>query len=236
MWGYSEYVPVAKKRAKAEKQIAKLRNKNPNISPVVIEGKKIAVSWWGIAWNKNLERYADYDNRIGRGSAYVKNGFVIDLQISEGNITSLVMGSDSAPYKIQIEIKTLSSEAISNLVERCNTKAGSLSELLEGSFPNELAEIFFSENGGLFPTPKEIKMKCSCYDFADMCKHVAATLYGVGARLDSDPMLFFTLRGINIDELIKKSADEKVKDMLKNAGNKSKRIISDDEVGRLFGV
>jgi uncharacterized Zn finger protein len=236
-WGYyDEYIPVAQKKADAQKQIEKLRKKNPNLSPVVIEGRKIAKTWWGTAWNKNLESYADYANRIGRGSAYVKNGMVLDLQIEPGEVRSLVQGSRKAPYSVSIRIDKLSAPRWSAIVEQCSRKIDGISALVEGKFPEELSQIFLQQDKGLFPSPKEIKLECSCPDYADMCKHVAAALYGVGARLDSDPKLFFVLRDIDFSALIKKSVEEKIDSMLKNAGKKSKRIIEGADIAELFGI
>jgi uncharacterized Zn finger protein len=238
-WGYYEYKPVAEKKADAQRQLEKLRKKNPNISPVVIEGRTIAKTWWGKAWNANLEGYADYANRIGRGSSYVKNGMVLDLQIAPGLVTALVQGSQKTPYKVSIEINKLSAVKWNAIAAQCSHKIGSLAELIEGNFPEDLAQAFLRRDGGLFPSPKEIRFDCSCPDWADMCKHVAAALYGVGARLDHDPLLFFTLRGIDFSALLKKSVDEKIGSLLKNAGKKSRRVLSGlDEAGiaGLFGL
>lgn len=232
-WGYYDYKP--RNPVDPEKLLGKLRKKNPNISPVVIEGKKIATTWWGISWNKNLERYADYDSRIGRGRTYVRGGRVLDLAIVPGLITALVAGSESQPYSVTIKIAPLSDEIWADITAACQNRVGSLADLIDGRFPEELADLFFRQNGGLFPSPEEIKLDCSCLDWADMCKHVAAALYGVGARLDVDPLLFFTLRGIDFESLLKKSADEKVKILLSNAGKKTKRTLSEDEIGKVFG-
>jgi uncharacterized Zn finger protein len=235
-WGYFEYVPVAKKKGDAQKTIEKLRKKNPNISPVVIEGKKIAATWWGIAWNKNLESYADYSNRIERGRSYVKNGMVLDLQINTGTVSALVQGSHKKPYKIEITIAELSEEAWGKIISQCGNKISSMAELAEGKFPKEFEEVFLRQGSGLFPSPKEISLSCSCPDWADMCKHVAAVLYGIGARFDGDPLLFFKLRGIKFEELLKKSVEEKIESMLKNADKKSSRVIEDADISALFGL
>jgi uncharacterized Zn finger protein len=235
-WGYGYYntPSVAEQKRRAEKQLAKLRKKDPDIEPVVIEGKKIATTWWGIAWCKNLERYADYSNRIGRGSAYVKNGFVLDLCIVEGMVAAQVSGSSL--YQVEIEIDRLPEEKWRKLAELCGKRIDSIAALAEGKFPEEFQEAFMRQGDGLFPSPKEIHMDCSCPDWADMCKHIAAALYGVGARLDTDPLLFFTLRGIDPTELIMKSVDEKMKSLLANAGKTSGRVIDEKDVGRIFGV
>jgi len=235
-YGYPEYVPVAKKKENAQKSIEKLRKKNPNISPVIIEGKSIVEKWWGKAWNKNLESYADLRNRIGRGRSYVKHGAVLDLQIKKGTIEALVQGSSSRPYSIVIQIDKLDNKKWKSVLEICNHRIDTMETLILGKFPKEFDELFKASKNGLFPSPKEIHFNCSCPDSARVCKHVAAVLYGVGARLDKDPIIFFKLRDIDFEELLKKSMEDKMQSMLKNADKKSKRVIEDEEVFDLFGL
>ena len=233
-YDYGEYVPVSRKKEKALKQIEKLRKKDTNLSPVVIEGRKIAKTWWGEAWCKNLESYADLRNRIGRGSAYVKNGFVIDLKIHEGLVTGKVMGTSL--YTVEIRIDLLDTKLKESIVEMVGRRIESVSDLINGKFPKELGELFLTQKRGIFPAPNEIHKKCSCPDWADMCKHVAAVLYGVGARLDRDPLLFFKLRGVDANTFIKASIDEKIGSLMKNAGKTTKRVIIDADISEIFGV
>ncbi|MCL2020842.1 MAG: SWIM zinc finger family protein [Betaproteobacteria bacterium] len=233
-YGYGDYVSVAEKKEKAKKQLEKLRKKDQELSPIIIEGKKIAKTWWGMAWCKNLESYADYSNRIGRGSAYVKNGFVLDLKIEQGVIRGKVYGSQL--YNITIQIDKLDNASKELVTGAIGHKIDSVEDLLSGDFPKEFGEIFLTQRKGLFPSPREIRLKCSCPDWADMCKHVAAVLYGVGARLDSDPLLFFKLRGIDVGEFIKKSIDEKVRNMMKNAGSVTARVLKDADIANIFGI
>lgn len=233
---FPEYVPVAKKKENAKKQIAKLKKKIPNIAPIAIEGNLIARTWWAKAWNKNLEIYADYSNRIARGRSYLRSGAVVDLQITQGIVKALVQGSDRNPYEIKITIEPLSSEKWDSMLTLCNHKIDNLEELVEGKFPKELEEIFTLKGKGLFPTKTEIKFDCSCYDSAQMCKHVTAALYGIGARFDSDPILFFKLRNIDFEVLLKKTVEQKMQNLLKNADKKSKRVLDDQDVFDLFGV
>ncbi|PKM81777.1 MAG: hypothetical protein CVU88_03715 [Firmicutes bacterium HGW-Firmicutes-13] len=233
---YPEYVPVAKRKEKAKKQIEKLKKKNPNLAPVVIEGRNIANTWWGKAWNNNLEIYADYSNRISRGRSYVRNGAVLDLKIETGVVKALVQGSEKKPYDIEIEISPLSNEKWDSILNLCNHKIDNLAELLEGKFPKELEEIFTLKGKGLFPTEKEIKFSCSCYDWANMCKHVTAALYGIGARFDEDPTLFFKLRNIDFEVLLKKTIEQKMQSLLENSDKKSNRVLDDKDVFGLFGV
>ena len=228
-----------KKKAKPKDpvaQIQKLRKKNPDIQPVIIEGRKLARSWWAISWNKNLEGYADYSNRISRGRSYVIGGAVLDLAISPGVVSALVQGSRAAPYKITVQIDPLSKNNWDVITQKCSRRLANIEELVSGQFPLELMELFTERGMGLFPTPKEIHFGCSCPDWASMCKHVAAVLYGIGARFDQDPTLFFVLRDIDVSELIKKSVDEKMTNLLKNADSVTDRTITGINTYDLFGV
>ena len=236
MYGYPEYVSVAEKKEKAKRQIEKLKKKNPYLAPVVIEGKNIANTWWGIAWNKNLESYADYASRISRGRSYVKNGAVLDLKIETGIVSALVQGSGKKPYCVEIKILPLSSEKLDSILNLCNSRIDNLAELLEGKFPKELEEIFKLKDKGLFPSPKEIKFSCDCFDWASMCKHVTAVLYGIGARFDEDPTLFFKLRNIDFEVLIKKTIEQKMQSLLENSDKKSQRVLEDADINGLFGI
>ncbi len=233
---YPEYVSVAKKREKAKKQLEKLKKKNPDLEPIMIAGSAIATTWWGKAWNKNLEIYADYTNRISRGRSYVRHGAVLDLKIETGVARALVQGSERKPYEIEINILPLTHEKWESILSLCNHKIDSMAELVEGRFPKELVEIFTLRGEGLFPTAQEIKFSCSCLDWAGMCKHVTAALYGIGARFDEDPTLFFKLRNINFEELLKKTIEQKMQSLLENADKKSTRVLDDNDVFKLFGV
>ncbi len=236
MWDYYSYKPKKKTKPDINKQIAKLSKKNPNISPVIITGKKIATTWWGIAWNANLEAYADYSNRIARGRSYVRSGAVLDLKIGTGVVEALVQGSRAKPYEITIKINPLDKKIWDGIVASCANKIQNIESLASGKFPMEMADMFTSKGSGLFPSPKEIHFDCSCPDWADMCKHVAAVLYAIGARFDEDPTLLFKLRDIDFEILLKKSVDQKMQNMLKNADKKSSRIISDKDTLKIFGV
>jgi uncharacterized Zn finger protein len=229
-------VPVAKKKQNAEKALKKLKKTSPDIRPVVITGNKIAKTWWGMAWNKNLESYADYSNRIDRGRSYVRNGAVLDLQIEPGVVTAIVAGSGRSPYNVEITINSLSRAKWEKITAICGRSIANIDQLVDGQFPKELEELFTQKGEGLFPSPKEIKFSCDCPDWASMCKHVAAALYGIGARFDEDPTLFFSLRNIEIEALIKKSIEEKMENMLKNSDKKTRRVIQDADIGGLFGI
>ena len=235
-WGFPRYVSVGEKQQRSKKKLEQLMKKNKDIKPVIIEGATLAKTWWGKAWNRNLEAYADYSNRIGRGRSYVRCGSVLDLQIQEGNIKALVQGSDSDPYSIVIKIKSLEKTIWEEIKDFCAGKLDSLQELLMGKFPEALGEIFTAHGKGLFPSPKEIDFDCSCPDWASMCKHVAATLYGIGARLDHEPNLFFLLRKIEIGDLISETIRDKTEELLTRAKRKSLRIIEGQDLSSVFGI
>ncbi len=200
--------------------------KGQKLHPVVIKSRQIANSWWGKAWCENLERYADFD---------VRTGAVIDLQIKKGKIMARVQGTRKTPYKVEIRISPLSEERIETITGKCGTRVETLDKLVNGDFPKELKEVFLDE-GGLFPKPREISFSCSCPDWAVMCKHVAATLYGVGARLDEEPLLFFSLRGIDTNKFVDVVISSRVESMLANVDKPSDRIIRDTRLEDLFGI
>ncbi len=234
-WGFPRYVSKAEKQTKAAKKLEQLKKKR-DVRPIILQGSAIARTWWGKSWNQNLERYADYSNRIGRGRSYVRHGAVLDLQIGNGEIRALVQGSKSKPYEILIKIGKLSKNTWEHISSSCAGMLDSVSELLAGDFPQELGELFLQRDAGLFPAPKEIVFECSCPDWASMCKHVAATLYGVGARLDEDATLFFTLRGVDTADLISRTVSNKAESLLEKAAKKSSRIINDADLSALFGI
>jgi uncharacterized Zn finger protein len=229
-WGYQDYVSVAARRAKATREIARLRKQGRAPSPVVIEGRKIAKLFWGKAWCENLERYSDFANRLPRGRSYVCNGLVIDLAVSRGKVEAVVSGTDT--YKVEVEIAVASTARWKAICADCSGSVGSIVELLQGKLSGRVMERVCRAGDGLFPAPNEIKMSCSCLDWADMCKHVAAALYGVGARLDVDPDVLFTLRGVERAELVSTGADLSITESA--AG--SARVLVDDNLSALFGV
>ncbi len=235
-WRYPRYVSVAEKRAKAAKKLKQLKKKTPHINPIAIEGTAIARTWWGKAWNRNLESYADYSNRIGRGRSYVRHGAVLDLQIHSGKVESLVQGSRSKPYSVHIRIKAMGKKNWKEIKTASEGKLDSLQEFLAGKFPKALGEIFTTQGKGLFPSPKDIDFDCSCPDWASMCKHVAATLYGIGARLDQDPGLFFKLRKVKMKDLVTEAVEEKTRKLLKKARKKTRRVIDDSDLADVFGI
>ncbi len=229
--GWSEYVPVAVRLEKAEREMAKLRKKGVTISPVKLESKKIATTFWGKAWCDNLESYHDYENRLPRGRTYIRNGSVVDLQIAPHEITAMVSGS--SVYKVKISIGEVAKAHWKSICTDCSGGIDSLVELLQGRFSKGVMERICRQGAGLFPKPSEIKFSCSCPDYASMCKHVAAALYGVGARLDAKPELLFRLRAVNENDLV--AGIGKVLPMSKQ-GPAAGKVLEADDMAAMFGL
>ena len=230
-YGFRPYVPVAKRRAIAARELEKLRKKGRKILPVVLEGRSIARTFWGKAWCENLERYSDFENRLPRGRTYVRNGSVLDLQIERGQVRATVSGSEL--YTVRIDIDTIPKARWEAICGDCLGSVTSLVELLQGKISKNVMERVCREGDGLFPSPREIKMRCSCPDWADMCKHASAVLYGVGARLDAEPDFLFALRGVDRSELIAGAGRNLPIGQTQVA---AERTIVDDDVAALFGI
>lgn len=231
-WGYwKPYVPVAKRRAQAEKAAAKANKTGQAMQPVRIAGRAIAQTFWGKAWCDNLEAYSDFENRLPRGRTYVRNGSVIDLKIEPGKVRARVVGSSL--YQVEIGIAAVPDAHWRALAKECTGSIASLVELLQGKLSKAVMERLCRPKTGLFPTPKDIQLDCSCPDWATMCKHVAAVLYGVGARLDAQPELLFTLRQVDAGELVTQAAELPVQ--AKKAPRKA-RLLDDAELSDVFGI
>jgi uncharacterized Zn finger protein len=203
--GWAPYIPVAQRRLQAKQKAAALDKKGHTCQPVTIEGRAIARSFWGKAWCDNLESYSDFANRLPRGRTYVRNGSVIDLRIETGQVKALVSGSDV--YSVEIGVQPLAATKWDAIVKECSGKVASVIELLQGRLSQAVMETVTRHGEGLFPLPRQISLRCSCPDAASMCKHVAATLYGVGARLDNEPELLFRLRHVEPQELIRQAGN-----------------------------
>jgi uncharacterized Zn finger protein len=197
---YPPYVSVAEREKKAQREVTKRTKKGETLNPIKVLGLKIARTFWGEEWCTNLESYRDYENRLPRGRSYVRHSSVIDLKIAPGKVTGLVVGTDC--YKVTIDITPLSQARWKAVRQKCSGEIGSLLELLQGKLSDQVMRVITDRGAGLFPAPAEIKFNCSCPDWAVMCKHVAAVMYGIGARLDEAPELFFTLRKVDHSELI----------------------------------
>lgn len=228
---WAPYVPVAARRKQAEREVAKLAKQGQTISPVIIAGKHIATTFWGQAWCDNLESYQDFENRLPRGRTYVRNGSVVDLQIASCEIRALVRGSSL--YRVSVSIGALPRTQWRSTCHDCAGGIDSLVELLQGRFSKAVMARICQQGKGLFPKPSEIKFSCSCPDYASMCKHIAAVLYGVGARLDEQPDLLFQLRAVDQRELVANL--DGALPLSKSQPDATKVLVADD-ISALFGL
>jgi uncharacterized Zn finger protein len=228
---WKPYVPVAERRRKALREMEKRRKKGHAVSPVTVEGRTIARTFWGKAWCENLEGYSDYANRLPRGRTYVRNGSVVDLQIKPGEIHAYVCGSEL--YKVELKIVPVKKTHWKSICKDCGGAIDSLVELLQGKLSQGVMERICRQSAGLFPTPAEIHLSCSCPDWAGMCKHVAAVLYGIGARFDHQPELLFRLRGVDELELIASAG--KATPLSKHAPASGK-VLGGEDLSEMFGL
>jgi len=230
-WGWKPYVSVAERRRKAARELEKRQKQGNTVSPVTIKGRAIVKTFWGKAWCDNLERYSDFANRLPRGRTYVRNGSVIDLQIAPGAIRALVSGSEI--YEVAVKVTPVTPARWRAICADCAGAIDSLVELLQGQFSKGVMERICQQHTGLFPSPKEVKLSCSCPDWAGMCKHVAAVLYGIGARFDQQPELLFRLHKVNEQELIAKAGK---KLPLARQGPPGKKLLGDEDLSGIFGL
>ena len=229
---WPEYVPVAERRRNAARLATRLAGSGRSLHPVeiVASGYKIAKTFWGSSWCENLERFSDFENRLPRGRTYVRNGSVIDLQIEPGKVSALVSGSEI--YEVEITVTPLAKARWHKLRTACADGIDSLVELLQGRFSDGVMDVLCRPETGMFPEPDQISLDCSCPDWATMCKHVAAVLYGIGARLDVEPELLFTLRQVDHTELVSASDGGIVS---ATAGELAEELAGED-LGALFGI
>ena len=228
---WAPYVPVAERRRKAAREIKKLRKKGHPVAPVVIEGRKIAATFWGKAWCDNLDSYHDFETRLPRGRTYVRNGSVIDLQISPLEVRAMVSGSSI--YQVSVGISALPKARWRTICGDCAGGIDSLVELLQGRFSKGVMERLCRQDKGLFPKPSEIEFSCTCLDYASMCKHVAAVLYGIGARLDEKPELLFHLRAVDGNDLV---AHVDTALPLASKAPDAGKVLESDDISALFGL
>ena len=230
-YGFAPYVRVAERRRIAAKEMAKLAKQGKIITPIEIAGRTIARTFWGKAWCDHLESYSDYANRLPRGRTYVRNGSVVHLEIRRGEIEAIVSGSSI--YQISITVTPVAAAKWQALCQQCAGGIASLVELLQAKLSDSVMTHISHRDNGLFPSPKEIKMKCSCPDSAGLCKHLAAALYGVGSRLDHQPELLFLLRSVDSADLISRAADASI---LKSSTTPGTPELNDDDIGAIFGI
>ncbi|MBO6177784.1 MAG: hypothetical protein J6O04_01250 [Selenomonadaceae bacterium] len=234
MWYWKPYTTVAELMEKAERTAARLKTAEPVLPHP--HTRKICLTWWGEAWCKNLESYADYESRLGRGRRYFRAKAVVDLKIRGNVVKAKVQGTEQRPYQITITFETPKNKDIQAITEKLSNRITNIDDLIKGNFPEDLKELFTQKKPGLFPSPNEIHFDCNCYDWADMCKHVAAVMYAIGVKIDDDPSCLFELRGVDMNKFINAVIKDKVEEMLKNVNKKSDRIIKNADVSAIFGL
>jgi uncharacterized Zn finger protein len=155
-----------------------------------------AKNWWATRWIEALERLVD-SGRLSRGRSYARKGQVLSIEETEGGgIEARVQGSQRKPYKISIQVAPLSDAHWEKVIDALAEQAIFTAQLLAGEMPQEIEEAFQAAGVSLFPAQRaDLVTDCSCPDWANPCKHVAATHYILGERFDEDPFLLFRLRG-----------------------------------------
>lgn len=214
---------VGERARRAKERLGEEGREMAPVEPVT--GRLITTTFWGKAWCRNLLQYSDYENRMPRGRSYVRHGSVIHLEIEAGKIRALVSGREL--YEVEIGIRPLPKKRWEAIRGECAGEIESLVELLEGKPPRRVMEIVTRPGDGLFPAPKEIELECSCPDWAEMCKHVAAVLYGVGVRLDTDPEQLFRLRSVDPTDLVSTLAEPPPED---------EDALAGEDLSAMFGI
>ena len=214
-------------------------NDKKDYGEVKIDGKVISSSWWGQMWCRNIENYSNIRNRLERGRTYIRQNTVKSLSISNNCAESQVQGHSKEPYRVIINIKTIEKSKYDNILNKCENSVDNLESLMTGSFPKEYQQFFTDEEYGLFPKSNEIDYNCTCLDYEKnmhMCKHIAATMYAIGNKLDNDPLIFFKLRGIDISEFSNKILKKETEFVWNNINGESNRKINSNDISFLFGV
>jgi len=232
-WQFRPYVPVGERLRRARDELDRIQKRTGRkAQPVQVEGRRIVTTFWGEAWCENLARYSDFASRLPRGRTYVRNGSILDLRVEPGRVTARVAGHEL--YEVEVRLDRLAAARWKGLIADCAGRIGSVIALLRGEVSPDVLQVLTCPGKGLFPDPREISLRCSCPDWADMCKHVAATLYGVGARLDAQPELFFVLRQVDKEELVAAAAQADL--VGKGQAASGRKRLAAGALGAVFGI
>jgi uncharacterized Zn finger protein len=162
---------------------------------------KFVKNWWADRWIKALTRLMD-SARLGRGRNYARRGQVLEINVSPGHISAQVQGSRRRPYKVSIQLRPLSDRQWDKVFNALAEQAIFAAQLLNGEMPPDIEKVFDLTKVPLFPASRgDLQTDCSCPDWANPCKHIAAVYYLMGERFDDDPFLLFELRGRSKDEV-----------------------------------
>jgi uncharacterized Zn finger protein len=227
-WDYEE---AQERKDRLEREIAKRVKRGERFESLAVPSgsKKLCATFWGQAWCRNLESYQVYESRLPRGRSYLRQGKVYNLEIEPGKVCAEVAGAEL--YETSVIIQPLDAERWQEIVKNAAGQVGSMLDLLAGKLGDGLMTMLTDPEDGLFPKPKEIRFNCSCPDFADMCKHVSAVLYGVGVLLDTRPELLFTLRGVDQADLLSNASNSTITDLSANTGD-----LAGADLSALFGI
>jgi uncharacterized Zn finger protein len=182
----------------------------PPSRPIKVEGGiesrsqrgAFAANWWAKRWLAVLESYG-IGSRLQRGRSYARGGQVLNIDVQPGSVKARVQGSQAQPYKIKIEVKQLTDADWERVLDTISEQAIFAAQLLDGTMPQEIESAFEAARISLFPRdPRDILTDCSCPDYANPCKHIAAVYYLLGEQFDLDPFLIFTLRGRTREQVI----------------------------------
>ena len=203
---WDAYDEARQRRETLNTELERRRKKGEVLEPLVAPRgtAHLVRNFWGKAWCRHLESYQDYESRLPRGRSYLRQGNVYNLTVEPGVVSAQVAGSRL--YEVQVTIRALAKPDWKDLQDACAGQVGSLLDLLAGKLGDGVLRVVADPDRGLFPRPGEIRFSCNCPDWADMCKHVAAVLYGVAVKFDNDPALFFRLRGVDPMEIISAGA------------------------------
>jgi uncharacterized Zn finger protein len=224
-WYYYDDGRERKERLRREIQ------REGKLKPVTVPqgNRKLATTFWGKAWCNHLETHSDYEYRLPRGRSYLRQGNVYNLKIQAGSVSAAVAGSSL--YDVRITIRPLAKDAWQRIKTECAGHVGSLLDLLSGRLGDGVLRAVTDRERGLFPNPGEMKPVCSCPDYADLCKHAAAVLYGVGAMLDTSPDLFFLLRSVDPAGLLADTAREALAET-----QRTDDALAGEDLSTLFGI
>lgn len=230
-FGWKPYVSVGQRQKLAEKAATQAKKSGKIYAPIPAYRGAIAKTVWGKSWCDNLEAYSDYANRLPRGATYVRNGSVIHLQLTAGAVHAQVMGSSL--YEVNVTVQPVNQARWKSICQDSAGSMASLVEILQGKLSTSIMQRICAPGKGLMPTPKEVAFDCNCPDWAGMCKHVAAVLYGVGARLDQQPELLFTLRHVDAKDLVLLADGDLV---TKRKAPKTAKVLDDSLLADVFGL
>jgi uncharacterized Zn finger protein len=232
--GWYNYYDSRDRKDRLQRKIEKLRKQGETFEALAVTAgrTKISTTFWGQAWCRHLESFSDYENRLPRGRSYLRQGNVYNLSIGTGEVAATVAGSEL--YDTRVSITPLAKTEWKRLTRECSGQVGSMLDLLAGRIGDDTLRVLTDREHGLFPKPRQMRFQCSCPDWADMCKHVAAVLYGVGAMLDQKPELLFVLRGVDHVELLGEAVASAVQDLSHAAA--AGDDLAGADLSALFGI